>query len=295
MAHLLRKKAFLSSLVFFSLLFLITCSSQQPNFSKSNLEKILNAFHDPNSSTVLVAAHRAAHEQFPENSIPAIKRAIEIGADIVEMDARATKDGVIILMHDSAVDRTTNGKGKVKNLTFEQIQQLDLKANDSDKTFKVPTLKQALLTIKNNIMVDIDIKAAPIKKLVSLVHETGTGQQVIFFTRNFSKLDSVLALDSTLMVMPRAKSAQEVPDILARYRPPVLHIDDSFFTPEVVGQIKKSGARVWINALGRADIKAMMGLKEKAYMPLIEGGGNILQTDRPNTLLSFLREKQLHW
>ncbi len=297
MSHFNRKIVYFAVIILL-FLFSFSCSRTTNTPQSSDLGKILSAFHNTNSSTVLVTAHRAGHDRFPENSIAAIERAIEIGADIVEVDTRVTKDGVIVLMHDENVKRTTNGSGKLCDLTFQQVQHLQLKNHcpfSKKPIRRVPTLRQALLIAKGRIMVDFDMKSAPVKTLVDLVHETATGNHVLFFTRNFNKLDSVVALDSTLLVMPRAKSGSEVKRIITRYHPKVVHIDKSFFTPEVVAELKQAGTRIWINSLGIPDIKTIIGFKKSAFMPLIGGGANILQTDRPRKVLAFLRERQLHW
>ena len=142
-------------------------------------------------------------------------------------------------------------------------------------------------------MIDLDIKGVYTKDLVELVHKTRIGKQVLFFDSDLTVLDSVLLLDSTLLLMPRAHSLEEVKMIIERFNPPVIHIDPSFFTEEVVSTINKSGAKVWINALGFADAKALIGLVDTGYAPLVEGGGNIIQTDYPLMLHKYLTEKNL--
>ncbi len=269
------------------------CCENRSAATPNNLDRILDAFHEANSKIILVAAHRAVHTCLPENSLAAIERAIELGADIVEIDARTTQDGVLVLMHDSDVDRTTDGEGKVKDFTFAELQQLVLKKRG--QSHPIPTLHDALLAAKNNIMVDIDIKGAPVKKLVDLVQAVGVSRQVIFFTRNFSKLDSIIATDSTLIVMPRAKSADELDMILSRYHPEIVHIDNSFFTDEVVQKLRSNGSRIWINALGAPDIKALLGFKRAAYSPLVDHGADVLQTDLPQRLLVYLQKSERHW
>src|SRR3979411_459876 len=75
---------------------------------------------------VAVIAHRAEHSQHPENSLSGIRRAIELGADFVELDVRTTVDGRLVLMHDATVDRTTDGKGVVAQMPFDSIRALKL-------------------------------------------------------------------------------------------------------------------------------------------------------------------------
>ncbi len=69
---------------------------------------------DPSPAVILVAAHRGMHQDYPENSIPAIQEAIDHHLDIVEIDVQITKDGIPILMHDEEIDRTTTGRGEAQ-------------------------------------------------------------------------------------------------------------------------------------------------------------------------------------
>ena len=271
---------------------------QEPTGGSSDLEKILQAFHNPASDEVLVASHRATHLRAPENSLPAIRDAILLGADVVELDVRTTKDDSLVLMHDKTVDRTTTGTGRVRNLTFAQIRKLRFKkevpSNDTTLT-RVPTLREALQTAKGHLLVDIDWKDASAQDLVRVVQETGTLSQVIFFSRDFSKLDSARILAPGALVMPRARAADEIDSILAWFHPPVVHIDPSFYTPEVVRKLTSGGARIWINALGKPDLLQVFLGKKRTFGKLIAGGANMVQTDRPQAWLDYLRKRGRHW
>ena len=77
------------------------------------------------ASQIAVISHRGEHLSHVENTLPAFQAAIDAGADFFELDVRTTSDGRLVLMHDGTVDRTTNGKGKVRELAFDQIRQLD--------------------------------------------------------------------------------------------------------------------------------------------------------------------------
>ncbi|MEN8192382.1 MAG: glycerophosphodiester phosphodiesterase family protein [Bacteroidota bacterium] len=285
-------KLFFTSILF--LFFTLNCTQNDIKTNPSDLDQILFEFHDSSSNKVLIAAHRASNKIYPENSLASIQYSIDSGVDIVEIDIRTTKDGKLVLMHDGSVDRTTNGEGDVKDIIFVELQKLELeKESDEPYLHKVPLAEEALNLAHGKIMIDLDIKDVYIKPLVDLVHKTNTEKQVLFFDSDFAVLDSVLLLDSTLMVMPRAHSLEEVEKIIERYHPPVIHIDPDFYTEEVVNAIKDNGARIWINALGFADAKAMIGLVDIGYSPLIDGGANIIQTDFPLTLCQFLKRKKL--
>lgn len=97
-----------------------------------------------NNETEL-SAHRGAHVVAPENSVEAIKWAGLLGYGFVEIDIQTTKDGHYVLMHDSTIDRTTTGTGRIDNLTLEEIKSYSLINEDGTETnYKVPTLSEAL-------------------------------------------------------------------------------------------------------------------------------------------------------
>ncbi len=292
---------FLVLLLIFSLVFILLrweMQWQEPTGGPSNLTKILQAFHDPNSNGVLVASHRGTHLRAPENSLPAIRDAILLGADAVELDVRTTKDDSLVLMHDSSVDRTTTGTGRVRDLTFAEIRRLRFKKESmpgDTVVARVPTLREALRAARGNLFVDLDWKDARARDLVRVVRETGTLSQVIFFSRNFAKLDSARLLAPEALVMPRARAASEIDSILARFHPPVVHIDPSFYTPEVVQKLRKGRARIWINSLGKPDLLQVFLGKKRTFGKLIAGGANMIQTDRPQAWLDYLRKQGRHW
>lgn len=88
-------------------------------------------------------AHRGARAEEPENTLRAVKRAAECGADAVEIDVRLSNDQELVIMHDETLDRTTNGSGKVSEQTLEQLRALD-----AGKGEQIPTLSEVLLLVK---------------------------------------------------------------------------------------------------------------------------------------------------
>src|SRR5258708_47839 len=95
---------------------------------------------------VVVISHRGEHLAHPENTLPAFQAAIDAKADYFELDVRTTSDGHLVLMHDATVDRTTNGHGAVRDMTFDQIRALDAGARFGPQFAgtKVPTFDEAL-------------------------------------------------------------------------------------------------------------------------------------------------------
>lgn len=111
------------------------------------------------SQTPIIIAHRGASAYNPENTLPAFETAIEQGATIIETDVHQTKDSVLVLMHDLSIDRTTFGKGLIKDLTYKEFSAFKIK--HKDHTFKnpyPPTLEEAIIKINGRSKLLIEIK-----------------------------------------------------------------------------------------------------------------------------------------
>lgn len=246
---------------------------------------------DPNGD-VMVVAHRASHKQYPENSIDAIRDAIRLQVDIIEIDVKVSKDGVPFLMHDRTMDRTTNGTGDPEELTWEELQQYNIVDKGKPTRWKIPTLEAALNVARGNILVDLDIKTDRIDDVMRIVEKTEMQDQVIFFDSDYEVLQRVKSRNQDFMVMPRAHRLTEADSAIALFDPPVVHIDFDFYTPETVSVIKGSRARVWINALGEPDQILREGKPKKALKKLLVHGANIIQTDEPEMFISILEKKK---
>jgi glycerophosphoryl diester phosphodiesterase len=107
-----------------------------------------------------ICAHRGEHEMNPENTLPAFKAAVDMGAHMIEFDVRLTKDKKPVIMHDKTVDRTTNGTGGVSEFTLAEIRKLDAGSSKSDKFkgVKVPTLQEVLDIMPENVWLNVHLK-----------------------------------------------------------------------------------------------------------------------------------------
>jgi len=136
---------------------------------------------DP-ADKVYTIAHRGASGYAPENTIPAFELAIEMKADFIELDIHLTKDHIPVVIHDETVNRTTNGRGYVKNMTLEQIKRFDagtwfneaypMFAREKYAGTSIPTLDQVFDTFGKNISYILEIKeSAPNTNIESLLNE----------------------------------------------------------------------------------------------------------------------------
>lgn len=111
----------------------------------------------------LSVAHRGHSIAYPENTLEAYRKAIELGVEMIECDVNITRDGKLVMMHDPTLDRTTTGTGKVSASTWDEIQQLDAsgKFNEEFAGVKVPSTEETLLLYKEaGIFSCIEVKGA---------------------------------------------------------------------------------------------------------------------------------------
>lgn len=117
-----------------------------------------NPLLDPNAR--LVIAHRGNRVGAPENTVESLRQAVSLGADAIEFDVRATKDGTPVVIHDATMDRTTNVTGTVAELTLDQVQAADASARSPHATgapMTVPALSEVLECFRDIPMV-IEVK-----------------------------------------------------------------------------------------------------------------------------------------
>jgi glycerophosphoryl diester phosphodiesterase len=263
-------------------------------YAQQSADAIRRTFLDSDSEVVLVAAHRAAHLNHPENSLPAIQESIRLGVDIIEIDVKVSKDGIPFLMHDHTVDRTTTGKGVAEDFTWAELQQLFVVDKGKKTKLRITSLEDALELAYGKILIDLDLKTDRIEEVVKVVKKTNNSEFVFFFDSDYNVLSRVQQCNKDFMIMPRAHSAHEADSAISLFDPPVVHIDFSFYTPECVQLIKSSKARVWINSLGDPDKDLKEGKEKRALKTLLEHGANVVQTDEVKLMLEALRKKGLH-
>ena len=146
---------------------------------------------------MIIIGHRGAAGYEPENTIKSILKGIECGASAIEVDVRRTKDGIMVLMHDETVDRTTNGEGKVSELTLAEIKCLD-----AGKGERVPTLFEVFELLKErNVILLVELK------------EIGYEEEVVSMIKDFNMLNRVYitsfhksALNRVVEIEPNMKT-----------------------------------------------------------------------------------------
>ena len=141
----------------------------------------------PRHGGVYVVAHRGVHIDIPENTLPAYQKAIDIGADFVEIDVRTTKDGKFVSVHDRTIDVYVTGvTGAIEDFTLAELQALDvgIRLGSDWQGTSIPTFEEILDLCKGKIGIYLDLKDAPVAPLIAMVKARGMERGVFWYADN---------------------------------------------------------------------------------------------------------------
>lgn len=236
-----------------------------------------------------VIAHRGNHARAHENTLTAIEHAIAAGVDYVEVDVRRTADGDYVLMHDSTVDRMTDGHGPVAQMTLAQLQSLHVRdaRRPQIPPDKVATLNQALAVIKGRINIYLDFKEGDRAEVAKAIRDASVSKQILVY----DDLESVaewrrVAPELPLIVSPPedAKTPQQLANFVSKYGVEVLDGSWKGYSREMVNAAKRAGAVTW------PDIQSAHE-GTHYFETIIALGFTGAQTDHPEELIGWLKQQ----
>jgi glycerophosphoryl diester phosphodiesterase len=235
------------------------------------------------SNAFVVIAHRGNHTVYPENTLAAIKAAIEAGAAYVEIDVRETKDSVAILMHDVTVNRTTNGIGNVNALMYDELKNLSVKSLDG-KQYQIPTLEEVLQLCKNKINIYLDFKMASVKKVWEQIQKNGMQHQVVVYPNNIEQYKQWQQMAPQIPIITSVPESYLSEDKLAQFFSDTkLAVVDNLYQPKLIKIAQQLGIKVWLDVESANE-------NENIWNKYLKMGVNGLQTDKPEQLISYLKK-----
>lgn len=264
--------------LFFLLPILLTAFSIS---AQTRTDKLLKNLHDNESKYIFVIAHRGDWRNAPENSLQSIEKAIAMKVDMIELDIQPTKDGNFICMHDETLDRTSTGKGPIKDYTTEELKKFVLRSGNGIKTRQpIPTLKEALNVCKGRILVNIDKGGTYIKEIMPIIQECGMEKQVII--KGYYPVEKVkkeYGSNESMLYMPIVnlwdkEAVATIQTFIKNFTPIAYELcfkDDANPNLKIIDEIAKSGSRVWMNTLwdslcgGHDDENALLESKDKHW------------------------------
>ncbi len=202
-------------------------------------------------------AHRGSSGSYPENTRLAFEKAIEAGADMIEMDCRLSKDGHVVVIHDDRLDRTARAKGFVKGKTLKQLKKLDVGAwlKKSFKGQRILTLEEILEIVSGKVEINLEIKSVlhgPLGielKVLFIVSHFDYLERTIFSSFDYQSLRRLreLAPDVRIGVLYGAGIRDNPFQAAREMNAYSLHIQREFATPHFLEEARELGLKgfVW--------------------------------------------------
>ncbi|MFD5863187.1 glycerophosphodiester phosphodiesterase family protein [Streptomyces chartreusis] len=260
-----------------------------------------------------ITAHRGIWRAAPENSLPAIEKAISDGYDVVEIDVRQSADGEYFLLHDDTLERMTGLNREPEELAWSELSRLKLRDRDGGELNQVtrerlPTLKEVFDLTRDRIFVHLDVKHREIiPGVIACAQLMGVDQQVDFWG-NLRTSDDFLWIRETIhphdlpfiaKTRLEATDAENQLDLVFKLNPFICEI--SFQRLDQVVELKdrfqEAGIALWVNTLdsvssaGFTDTAALTD-PEAVWGRLISAGISAIQTDEAEALKSFIEGRR---
>ncbi len=276
---------------------------------------ILRRIADPTAGPIVVA-HRGCHaaaptlglRSVPENSLAALDHCVAIGADVMETDVRMTRDGHLVMIHDATVDRTTDGRGRVNDLTLAELKALrlrdDLGGTDAPLTDEhVVTLDEMLRAAAGRIVLNLDIKDAVHTETIAAVVDAGAAGRVLVKATAGIASPPLAALPpfDRVPFLPMLAGSDDLPAVVARQaagrvRPIGYEVPrmSQAALPPLVAAARAARGRLWANTLWEGFVAGIGGDADAVRDPgrvwgrLIDAGVSMIQTDHPAELRNFI-------
>ena len=259
----------------------------------------------------MIIAHRGDWRYAPENSMRGFKNCIKSGFDAIEVDVRMTKDGVLVIMHDETINRTTTGKGRVDELTLEEIKRYKLKTPTnyvSDQT--VPTFEEVLELSKDKILIYVDKWQDHKEAVLEIVHKHGMDRQILLAGTTNMDSDAYKLVQqypevnyAPFLQCNGKKDEKRFADLQKNMKPSGYYIafpsDNLPILKKTKEYAEKGGQRLWVDTLlgtccngGRNDQLALDDV-EASYGWLLDHGFSVFFTDDPHGVLKYLESRNL--
>jgi glycerophosphoryl diester phosphodiesterase len=226
-----------------------------------------------------ISHHRGAGRYAPENTLPALEETKLLQADFIEFDIRPSSDGVYFVLHDSKLDRTSNGKGPINKMTAAEIKKLDAGSwfGNFYQGTKIPTLDEFLAQVGETIELYVDAKDISPEKLVEALRKHGLVERSVVYEGD-EYLKRLRELEPKLRRMPPLDDAREIEMLVEKVAPYAFDTSRKLLSPEMIERCHRHGVLVFSDALGLYE-------RSTEYQKAAKIGVDLIQTDQPLRVL----------
>lgn len=236
----------------------------------------------------LISAHRGGpYPGFPENAIETFQYiADQIPKVVIECDVSMTKDGVLILMHDKTLDRTTTGAGNVSEKSYAELQDLSLVDNEGNTSaYAIPTLDETLIWGKDKVLFMLDVKrGVPFEKVIATIKKTDAASYAAIITYRIQDAKLVHSLNAGIIISVSARDNGAIKQIMGSNIPSknlLGFVGTSQPEKSHYEKLQRLGIKTILGTLGNLDKSAVAKGDDRVYLNYIKNGANIIATDRP--------------
>jgi glycerophosphoryl diester phosphodiesterase len=223
----------------------------------------------------LVSFHRGANRYAPENTLPAFAKAGRLGADYVEFDVHTSRDGQCFLLHDSRLDRTTNGKGPLAEQTAEELVKLNAGGwfGRPYAALPLPTLDDFLAAVPPDLQLYFDAKAITPEALSAAVESHQLAERTIVY-QSADYLLKLKAINPRIRALPPLGRPEQIDSLAERLQPYAVDARWNILSKELIDHCHALGIKVFSDALGSNE-------KIQSYQQAMDWGIDLIQTDFP--------------
>jgi glycerophosphoryl diester phosphodiesterase/poly(3-hydroxybutyrate) depolymerase len=230
-----------------------------------------------------IVAHRGANHLAPENTFAAAQKCVQLGVDYVEVDVRTSQDGVMYVIHDKTLDRTTNGTGAVSERSSSYIDSLDagswFSSEFSDE--KVPRLDAFLKRFNGRIKIYFDVKGADLGELLKLIYEIGYQDDCFFWFSNDDKARELRNLDPNIPLKMNAVDVAGLERVLD-FNPQLIEYRLEHLTPAFVTFCRENNLKLMAHALQEG--------AESHYQSILDSAADMVNLDRADEMIALLNQ-----
>ncbi|MCM3628473.1 glycerophosphodiester phosphodiesterase [Paenibacillus glycanilyticus] len=217
---------------------------------------------------IAIGAHRGASAYAPENTMAAFDRALDCGADLIELDVQLTKDGEIVVFHDLNTGKTTNGHGPLSDYTLAELRELDAGSwfSEAYAGQRIPTLAETLAWARNRIWLSIEMKQAADCEDLTLAHRTallvaehGMNDQVQLMSFQHRLVKAVRDVNAEVRTAPICGQWVEHPiELLESLQAQIFNTPLQHLSAERVAELRERGYYVYGSMSDDPDVFARL-------------------------------------
>jgi glycerophosphoryl diester phosphodiesterase len=258
----------------------VVCAGDRPT--------TVEEFYETRARTRVIA-HRGFSGAAPENTIASVRAAIEIQADMVEIDVTLSADGHIVVIHDETLDRTSDGSGEVSQFTLAELKQLDA-GSRFDPSFsgeRIPTLEQVFTEVEGRILLNVEIKSEAVArgiagKVASAIREHGMIDQVVVSSFSPTALREMHSaapeIRTAVLHNTKLHQGRDAVEIVTGLRASVFNIKRQRLTKKMLRRCREHDIPVGIYTVN----------EPRRMRRLVKRGVDAIFTDHPDRLLEIL-------